>query len=87
MKTLRMLIAASLSVVLLLPLKSLAAKETKLYDALGVPPDADDTLIKKAYRKAALWVPLLLPNITFWIHRTRSAFMHNQVVCVAYEVT
>ena len=56
---LRILIAASLSVALLLPLKSLAAKETKLYEALGVPPDAEDTLIKKAYRKAALWVPPL----------------------------
>lgn len=53
---LRILIAVSLSVALLLPLRTLAAKETKLYDALGVPPDADDTLIKKAYRKAALWV-------------------------------
>ncbi len=51
---LRNLILASLSVVLLLPLRSLAVKETKLYDALGVPPDADDNVIKKAYRKAAL---------------------------------
>lgn len=51
---LRTLILASLSVVLLLPLRSLAAKETKLYDALGVPPDSDENVIKKAYRKAAL---------------------------------
>ncbi|SCU84619.1 LAMI_0C08218g1_1 [Lachancea mirantina] len=29
-------------------------RETKLYDLLGVSPSADDTQIKKAYRKAAL---------------------------------
>ena len=34
--------------------KALAVRETKFYDALGVPPDADDNVIKKAYRKAAL---------------------------------
>ena len=31
-----------------------AVRETKFYDVLGVPPDADEGLIKKAYRKAAL---------------------------------
>ena len=32
--------------------------ETKLYDALGISPSADDNEIKKAYRKAALkWHP------------------------------
>ena len=34
--------------------EALAVRETKYYDALGVPPDADDNVIKKAYRKAAL---------------------------------
>jgi hypothetical protein len=29
-------------------------KETKLYDVLGVSPDADETTLKKAYRKLAL---------------------------------
>ncbi|CAL5222385.1 g4741 [Coccomyxa viridis] len=38
--------------------EALAVRETKFYDALGVPPDADDNVIKKAYRKAALrWHP------------------------------
>jgi hypothetical protein len=31
-----------------------AARHTKFYDVLGVPPDADDNVIKKAYRKQAL---------------------------------
>ncbi len=31
-----------------------AARDRKYYDALGVPPDADEAAIKKAYRKAAL---------------------------------
>ena len=34
--------------------EALAVRETKFYDALGVPADADDNVIKKAYRKAAL---------------------------------
>jgi hypothetical protein len=34
--------------------ETLAVRETKFYDALGVPPDADENVIKKAYRKAAL---------------------------------
>lgn len=34
--------------------EALAVRETKYYDALGVPPDADENVIKKAYRKAAL---------------------------------
>jgi DnaJ family protein A protein 1 len=29
-------------------------KETKFYDLLGVAPDADDSALKKAYRKMAL---------------------------------
>lgn len=29
-------------------------KETKFYDILGVSPDADDSALKKAYRKMAL---------------------------------
>lgn len=57
---LRLLIVAILSAALLLPAKILAAKETKFYDALGVPPDADDNVIKKAYRKAALYVSFCL---------------------------
>ena len=33
-------------------------KETKLYDTLGVKPDASQDEIKKGYRKAALkWHP------------------------------
>ncbi len=31
-----------------------AARETGLYDALGISPDADDATIKKAYRRQAL---------------------------------
>ena len=31
-----------------------AVRETKFYDVLGVPSDADEGVIKKAYRKAAL---------------------------------
>ncbi len=34
--------------------EALAVRETKFYDALGVPPEADENVIKKAYRKAAL---------------------------------
>lgn len=34
--------------------EAIAVRETKFYDALGVPPDADENVIKKAYRKAAL---------------------------------
>lgn len=44
----------ALAVALLLPWQCLSVKETKFYDVLGVPPDADEQLIKKAYRKAAL---------------------------------
>jgi preprotein translocase subunit Sec63 len=44
----------ALVVTLVLPLSSFAVKETKFYDVLGIPPDADEQLIKKAYRKAAL---------------------------------
>jgi curved DNA-binding protein CbpA len=29
-------------------------RETKLYDVLGVAPDATDAALKKAYRKLAL---------------------------------
>ncbi|CAL8467437.1 g6975 [Coccomyxa elongata] len=79
---LRILIAASLSVALLLPLRSLAAKETKLYDALGVPPDADDTLIKKAYRKAALrWHPDRNPG-----EKKEKAEKKFKEIAAAYEV-
>ena len=31
-----------------------AARETGLYDALGISPDADEATIKKAYRRQAL---------------------------------
>lgn len=40
-------------------------KDKKLYDLLGVKPDADDTTIKKAYRKMALkWHPDKWANAT-----------------------
>jgi hypothetical protein len=29
-------------------------RSSKYYDVLGVPPDADEALIKRAYRKQAL---------------------------------
>ena len=50
----RGVVLASILMAVLLPLRSWAVRETKLYDVLGVPPDADEGLIKKAYRKAAL---------------------------------
>ena len=50
----RGVVLASILVAVLLPLRSWAVRETKLYDVLGVPPDADEGVIKKAYRKAAL---------------------------------
>ncbi|GBF92518.1 disulfide isomerase [Raphidocelis subcapitata] len=35
-----------------------AARGTRLYDALGIPPDADERVIKKAYKRQALkWHP------------------------------
>ncbi len=44
----------TICVALLLPWQCLSVKETQFYDTLGVPTDADEQLIKKAYRKAAL---------------------------------
>ncbi len=46
--------SAGFFVAVLLPLSAWAVRETKFYDVLGVPPDADENVIKKAYRKAAL---------------------------------
>eukprot|EP00193_Tetraselmis_chui_P017014 CAMPEP_0177772330 /NCGR_PEP_ID=MMETSP0491_2-20121128/12161_1 /TAXON_ID=63592 /ORGANISM="Tetraselmis chuii, Strain PLY429" /LENGTH=124 /DNA_ID=CAMNT_0019290125 /DNA_START=308 /DNA_END=679 /DNA_ORIENTATION=- len=40
--------------VSLLAMGASAVRDTKLYDLLGVPPDASDQMIKKAYKKRAL---------------------------------
>lgn len=40
--------------VLLLVSTAAAVREKRLYDILGVPTDADEAVIKKAYRKQAL---------------------------------
>ncbi|KAK9909480.1 hypothetical protein WJX75_002926 [Coccomyxa subellipsoidea] len=62
--------------------KSLAAKETKLYDALGVPPDSDENVIKKAYRKAALrWHPDRNPG-----EKKEKAEKKFKEIAAAYEV-
>jgi thiol-disulfide isomerase/thioredoxin len=50
--------AATALLLLLLPPLAAAVRETRLYDVLGCPPDADDRTIKRAYKKAALrWHP------------------------------
>jgi hypothetical protein len=33
---------------------TVAVRETKYYDTLGISPDADEATIKKAYRRQAL---------------------------------
>lgn len=50
----RLLLYSCLIALTFLLKEAVAVRETKFYDALGVPPDADETIIKKAYRKAAL---------------------------------
>lgn len=36
------------------PILPVLRRSTRLYDALGIPPDADDRVIKKAYKRQAL---------------------------------
>jgi preprotein translocase subunit Sec63 len=52
-------LSTCLLLLLLQVARSWAVRETKFYDILGVKPDADDDTIKKAYRKAALYAPML----------------------------
>ena len=47
-------IALGLLLLLSTPQSADAVRSTKLYDVLGVPTDADDRTIKKAYKKQAL---------------------------------
>ena len=49
-----LLLAIAATLLALLAAPALCVRSTKLYDVLGVAPDADERTIKKAYKKQAL---------------------------------
>lgn len=49
-----LLLAVVTCCMLLLPAVVEGVRDKKFYDILGVPEDADDRIIKKAYKKQAL---------------------------------